>query len=244
MKKMMYGSPETANPVERVLSPVNRRLFLRSAGAAAVTGSALMAGCTLADHPALGNGTIDLGSGDIGILNYAYALEQLEAAFYTVVVDNFAKSDFSAREKTLLTDIRDHEIIHREFLKAALGSAAIPTLTLAQLNFSSVDFTKRMSVLATAAVLEDTGVKAYNGAGKLIASPAYLELAGKIVSVEGRHAAYIRYAINAVSSNFAGDDVVEPVTGLDGAVPPLMILEMIKPFLAAGVKISGNNLPK
>ena len=30
----------------------------------------------------------DLGSGDIGILNYAYALEQLEAAFYTMVIDS------------------------------------------------------------------------------------------------------------------------------------------------------------
>ena len=26
---------------------------------------------------------VDLGEGDVGILNYAYALEQLEAAFYT-----------------------------------------------------------------------------------------------------------------------------------------------------------------
>ena len=26
---------------------------------------------------------VDLGSGDTGVLNYAYALEQLEAAFYT-----------------------------------------------------------------------------------------------------------------------------------------------------------------
>ncbi len=28
----------------------------------------------------------DLGSGDTGVLNYAYALEQLEAAFYTQAV--------------------------------------------------------------------------------------------------------------------------------------------------------------
>lgn len=244
MDKTMYSSSDTATPVERVLSPVNRRFFLRSAGVAAVTGSALLAGCTLQDHPALSGGSIDLGSGDIGILNYAYALEQLEAAFYTVVVDNFNRSDFSTMEKRLLMDIRDHEIIHREFFKAALGSAAIPTLTLAQLNFSSIDFTKRASVLGTAAVLEDTGVKAYNGAGKLIKSAEYLLLAGKIVSVEARHAAYIRYAINAVSANFAGDDVVEPVNGLDGAVAPRMILEAIKPFLAAGVVITGNNLPQ
>ncbi|HWV65036.1 ferritin-like domain-containing protein [Chitinophaga sp.] len=29
---------------------------------------------------------MSLGSGDVAVLNYAYALEQLEAAFYTQVV--------------------------------------------------------------------------------------------------------------------------------------------------------------
>ncbi len=33
-------------------------------------------------------GTVDLGSGDTGILNYAFTLEQLEAAFYTQVIQN------------------------------------------------------------------------------------------------------------------------------------------------------------
>ena len=32
------------------------------------------------------NNGVDLGSGDVGILNYAYALEQLEAAFYIQVI--------------------------------------------------------------------------------------------------------------------------------------------------------------
>jgi hypothetical protein len=31
---------------------------------------------------------VDLGAGDTGVLNYAYALEQLEAAFYTEVWSN------------------------------------------------------------------------------------------------------------------------------------------------------------
>ncbi|WP_315822624.1 ferritin-like domain-containing protein [Paraflavitalea speifideaquila] len=63
---------------------------------------------------------INLGSGDIGILNYAYALEQLEAAFYLqVIMTPF--SGITATETALLTDIRDHEVAHREFFKKALG---------------------------------------------------------------------------------------------------------------------------
>ena len=64
--------------------------------------------------------TVNLGSGDIGILNYAYALEQLEAAFYIRVAASFY-AGATSREKAYLEDIRDHEIAHREFFKNALG---------------------------------------------------------------------------------------------------------------------------
>ena len=119
---------------------------------------------------------------------FAYALEQLEAAFYIKVNASFY-SNITSDEQQILTDIMNHEVAHRDFFKAALGSAAIQTLTF---DFSSIDFTNRASVLGTAKALEDTGVSAYNGAGKYIQSADYLTLAGKIVSVEARHAAAIR----------------------------------------------------
>jgi len=59
-----------------------------------------------------------------------------------------------------------------------------------------VDFNSRNSILATAKAMEDTGVAAYNGAGKLISNLDYLVMAGKIVSVEARRAFAIRNAIN------------------------------------------------
>ncbi len=77
-----------------------------------------------------------------------------------------------------------------------------------------------MSVLSTAKALEDTGVSAYNGAGAYISSADYLTLAGKIVSVEARHASAIRDLLNPKSADFAGDDVVNPTTGLDFSRTP------------------------
>ena len=47
-------------------------------------------------------------------------------------------------------------------------------------------------VLTTARTFEDLGVSAYNGAGQLLALSPFLNHAGKIVSVEARHAATIR----------------------------------------------------
>jgi hypothetical protein len=46
-------------------------------------------------------------------------------------------------------------------------------------------------------------------------NPDYLLLAGKIVSVEARHASAIRSLINPNSADFAGDDVINTTTGLD-----------------------------
>lgn len=228
--------------------PFARRAFLKYSGASLAAGAVILAGCSdaamTADAPSdgrarvLADGTIDLGSGDIGILNYAYALEQLEAAFYTMVVASAGfTSMYSAEEQEILNDLKQHEIVHREFFKAALGDKGIPGLTP---DFSAVDFSSKASVLGTAKVFEDLGVAAYNGAGKLIADVNYLLVAGKIVSDEARHAAAIRDVLNPLSTDFSGDDVVDE-NGFDKALMPMDVLAAAQPFIKE--KISGANLP-
>jgi len=204
----------------------NRRNFLKVSGLALAGSSLLLAACSDDDDNGnmMGGGTFDLGTGDVGVLNYAYALEQLEAAFYTNVVNGSFYASASADEKAILLDLYNHEVNHREFFKAAIG-ANVPmeqqlTADL-EFDFSSVDFGDRDSVLGTARVLEDTGVSAYNGAGQYIQTAVYLTLAGKIVSVEARHAAAIRSIINGSAdyTAFAGDDIIDS-NGLDLAASP------------------------
>jgi hypothetical protein len=177
---------------------------------------------------------VDLGKDDTGILNYAYALEQLEAAFYTQVIMT-PYAGITDGEKALLTDIRDHEIAHREFFKNALAGNAIPGL---EVNFTAIDFTKRDSVLSTAKTFEDLGVAAYNGAGRLIKLADYLVIAGKIVSVEARHAAYIRDLIS--NGSFADSTAVDAM-GFDKAMMPKDVLAAAAPFIKT--KINASNLP-
>ena len=98
---------------------------------------------------------MDLGSGDFGVLNYAYALEQLEAAFYVKVLAS-PYIGISQAESDRLVDIRDHEVAHREFFKNALSSNAIPAL---EVDFSTIDFSNRTSVLTTAKAFEDPRCK-------------------------------------------------------------------------------------
>ena len=141
----------------------NRRDFIKLSGLALAGTGLLLAGCSDDDddnnppqtnYPGMRDGVFDFGSGDIGILTYAYALEQLEAAFYTQVVAS-PFTGITALETQYMQEIRDHEIAHREFFKAALGNDAIPAL---EVDFSSINFTSRDSVLGTAKAFEDLGI--------------------------------------------------------------------------------------
>jgi len=227
--------------VEEVKSLHSRRNFLRISGITLAGAGLVMAGCSSDDdnsgsttddqYPGVRDGVFDLGGGDLGVLTYAYALEQLEADFYTRVVNsNTFGSTFNSEEQAVLSDLYRHEVIHREFFKAALTGAVkrpeqvLPALTF---DYGSLNFSNRAVVLATAQKLEDTGVAAYNGAGRYISTPDYLVLAGKIVSVEARHASAIRSLINPGTSSFAGDDVVSTDNGLGQALKPSQIITAV-----------------
>ena len=222
------------NFLDRVARSTSRRTFLQWSG---VTIGVVALGCS-DDDSNVGPGptdAVDLGSGDTGVLNYAYALEQLEAAFYTQVLAGAYYAGAPASEQSILTDIRNHEVIHRDFLRAALGSGAIADL---QVDFASVNFGDRASVLGAARTFEDLGVAAYNGAGKLLTNPDFLVTAGRIVSVEARHAAAIRDLLEP--NFFAGSDVVN-ASGLDQAKAPSEVLTAADVYITTDVTAS--NLP-
>lgn len=217
---------------------LHRRSFLQYSGAGVAGLALLAAGCKKNNNiPGDGNGNgdgdgngevavdIDLGSGEIGILNYAYVLEQLEAAFYAKVVAT-PYTGASDQEKKFFIDMAAHEVAHREVLKAALGTSAAANIVV---NFSSVNFSDKGQVLTTAKLLEDTGVSAYNGAAKYLTTPANLVLAAKVVSVEARHAAYIRELI-AVNT-FAETNVVESTNAFEISHTPAEVLAIVKPYI-------------
>ena len=207
----------------------SRRNFLKLGGVGLIVAGLTVAGCREDNYDFPVSDVFDLGTGDVGILNYAYALEQLEADFYTKVVNNFY-GGISMEEKQLFTDIYHHEVIHRDFFKAALTGVTPKVLPKLEFKYDGVDFNNRNSILATAKALEDTGVAAYNGAGKYITNLDYLVIAGKIVSVEARHASAIRDIISPGSGAFSGDDVVD-ANGLDVAKEPKEIIQAAGGFI-------------
>lgn len=211
----------------------NRREFLRrfAIGAAVVAAPAALSGCHVVG--AAGRTKLDFGD-DFGVLNYAYALETLEAKFYQTIVQNPPR-DLRPGEFEILRDIGAHEVQHRRFFKRALG---VLRMEVPPVTFGSIDFTRRDAVLAAAKTFEDTGVAAYNGAGNRLKLAEFLTIAGKIVSVEARHAAAIRDMIEPGSRAFAGDDVVD-ASGLDRSLPPAEVLAMVQPYFTKRITIAG-----
>lgn len=220
------------------LNPTDRRNFLKWSGTAAAT--ALIAGCDRSPTEptdaallsqkgvqAAGTGGVEIDlSDDFGILNFAYALEQLEAAFYIqVIADLYGGA--TQEEERILRDIKRHEVVHREFFQTALGGAGIPGLTV---DFSAVDFGSRDSVLGTAQAFEDIGVGAYNGAAQFLTSDDYLVAAGKIVSVEARHASAIR---DVYGRSFAPN-------AFDPAFTFEQVLRRAAPFIATNITLTNS----
>lgn len=234
-------------------SPATRRGFLRALGlgGAVVLLPSVFAACEDTTGSTASTEVIDKFnasrtvtlnlSNDIGIFNYAYALEQLEAAYYTQLTSGatFTTLFPSADEREALTDITNDEVTHRQFLATALGTAAIPAL--------SVDFgtalSSRASALALASTFEDVGVSAYNGAGKYLRNANNLLMAGKIVSIEARHAAALRDII-AGSTGRAFADLAslaalgsDDANALDAVREPSQVLPLADPYVVTTVAI-------
>ncbi|MCH4823664.1 ferritin-like domain-containing protein [Gramella lutea] len=245
----------------------SRRSFLKLGGLAVVGSSLMLYSCQpeedeifSLDAKAKGvnnKKVFNLGKGDRAILNYAYILEQLEAAFYSNVVNgNSLSFDSMDGDYEIFYDIYQHELIHRDFFELVLDSLFGPGQVAPNLefDFSSVNFQDRDTVLTFSQILEDTGVQAYNGAGKLLSNATYLLLAGKIVSVEARHASAIRDLIGETTGdtdNFADEDITVDLAlgnqvfpeAFDDAVAPGDILERVAGTGFLKTRIIANNVP-
>ena len=237
--------------LQRLPSEGSRREFLRLAGM--LGAMTALAACSDDDgilDPGGSGASLTLNFAQpIDVLRYAYALEALEADFYTRVVGNaaFGTAFASAAERQLLTDIRDHEVAHRQFLATAIPAlgGTLPALTVQYP--SSVNFADRASVLGTARTFEDLGVAAYNGAGRYLTATAALPLltiAGKIVSVEARHASAIRDLLQPNTSAFANvSDLAglgaSEANGLDAKATPTQVLAAAQPFIAQTITATG-----
>ena len=151
---------------------------------AVVAGGALTAGAVVvAGLPKLASSAPSPAQ-DVRVLNLALLLEYVEAAFYA---EARAKGNLRGELRTFAEVVGGHEQQHLAFLKKTLGGKA---RAKPKMEFGKAT-TDPDAFVAGALALEDTGVAAYNGQATNLTAGA-LAAAARIVSVEARHAAWIR----------------------------------------------------
>jgi len=143
--------------------------------------------------------------GDVAIFNFALTLEYLESSFYYSAVTVRA---LSGPTKTMARVIYQHEQAHVNAIRGVLGSAAVKKPLF---NFQGTT-EDQDQFLATAQVLEDTGVGAYAGAAGGIADDGLLAAAVAVHSVEARHAAWVRHMLGNPPAPLAFD---KPISAAD-----------------------------
>jgi len=135
---------------------------------------------------------------DVKILNLVLLLEYVESAFYT---EARARGALRGELREFAQVVGAHEQQHLSALKDALGSKARKE---PRLRFGKAT-TDPDAFVAAAIELEDTSVAAYNGQATNLTRPT-LAVAAKIVSVEARHAAWIR----AIAGKPPAADATDP----------------------------------
>ena len=135
---------------------------------------------------------------DVKILNLVLLLEYLESSFYAEARDRGA---LRGELREYVRVVGAHEQQHLAALKSALGNKARKA---PRLDFGNAT-TDADAFVAAAIRLEDTSVSAYNGQAGNLTKPT-LAVAAKIVSVEARHAAWIR----AIAGKPPAADATDP----------------------------------
>jgi rubrerythrin len=149
----------------------------------ALIGSAALLG--IAAAPASAEEEEEEDERDVEILNFALALEDLQAAFYTEVERNKV---LKGALKTQAHIVGEHERAHVVALRKVLGEHAAK---LPRYDFKgATEDAKRFR--RTAVAFEDLSVAAYKAQAPHIKEREYLVPALAILSVEARHAAWIR----------------------------------------------------
>ena len=192
----------------------SRRKFL-AGSAALLAGGALMAVPGVANAHTTGSGVTD-----VDILNYALTLERLEANFYRRVLNwygeaRFESSDFfdglgdyiRRRSYQNFQRISEHEDTHVQTLVSVIKSLGGTPVPVASYNFGLKSVANAMQ---TAQLLENTGVKAYDGAIAHIEAAELLTASATIATVEARHASYLNLLNRDVPFPRAFDQAVAP----------------------------------
>ena len=166
---------------------------------AIVGGGALTAGAVVGVGLAGESFSAPSSAQDARILNFALQLEYVQASLYE---EALRSAGLTGELHEFARVAAGHERAHVAFLRGHLGDRAKPPPSL---RFGQA-IRDPHRFAAAAVTLEDLAVAAYNGQGANLTRPA-LAVAVEIVSVEGRHAAWVRDLVGKLPAPRAQDQL-------------------------------------
>ncbi len=134
---------------------------------------------------------------DAEILRFALTVEDLQAAFYA---DALKRGALSGELLEFAQTVGGHERAHTAHIRDLLGASAPKParFDFGETNADAAGFGR------TAIKLEELGLAAYNGAATSLTNDALAD-ASRIVSVEARHASWIRDIVGETPAPRAAD---------------------------------------
>jgi rubrerythrin len=177
-------------------------------GALITGGGALVGGVLLGGLPDFATSKPSAKQ-DAEILNFALTMEYVQSGFYA---EALSRGSLKGELREYARRVGRQEQEHVEFIKGALGKAAGKK---PELDFGE-DTADPQAFTDAAFKLEDLGVAAYNAQAPNL-TKATLAAAATIVSVEARHAAWIR----AIAGRNPAPDAAEPTASAKRVVATL-----------------------
>lgn len=164
-----------------MVGPVSRRRFIELAGGS-VAAAALLAAC---GDSSSSIDTSEFGKGDAGVLNFALALEHVDAGFYAALVEARV---LSAAGQELAEEFGIQEEEHVSVLSEEIKKLGAKPVAPVETSFS---FDDEEDALEQASELENAIAAGYLGQILKVKKESAQAVMFGIHTVEGRHAAAI-----------------------------------------------------
>jgi len=187
------------------------------------------------------------GTGDIKVLNFALALEDLETDLYVQAKFRLTTGGTNALgvkinglglggqhpDVRFTNEFGKVEREHRDFLRATITSVGGPVIPMFRYDFNMQNLSRRQvgDLLYTA---EQTGVGAYLGAIPFFSSDdsPYIQTAAAILGTEGRHTAVIAASLNVLyNRSIPTAPLANQNDGRDTPLAPDTVLAAVSPFI-------------